>query len=169
MDEKRLRSKMLAGALSILTAPSVLAGDAHATPAEGTTRRSAPQDVLAGEWWTDNNEGRVRFSKEPDGTFKGVTTCCVPKVSTPDHPAFDLHNPNPKLRGRSTVGIVMIWNLTYGDGEYSDGYVYNPRDGKTYRFEVKVVDQNTVKIRGYMGIPLFGQTQVWKRVRPGEI
>ena len=38
-------------------------------------------------------------------------------------------------------------------------------DRKTYRFEAKMVDKNTVKIRGYMGIPLLGQSQIWKRVQ----
>jgi hypothetical protein len=30
----------------------------------------------------------------------------------------------------------------FEDGEYNDGYVYNPRDGDTYRFEAKIIDRN---------------------------
>lgn len=60
-------------------------------------------------------------------------------------------------------------HFKYEDGEYNDGYVYSPRDGKTYRIEAKIIDQNTVKIRGHLGIPLLGQSQIWKRVRsPGH-
>jgi uncharacterized protein (DUF2147 family) len=123
-------------------------------------------DALVGEWWTEGNEGRVRISKDRDGTFRGTTTCCVPQKVSKDKPGQDVNNPNPKLRARSTVGIVIIWKLTYDDdGEYSGGYVYNPRDGKTYRIEAKIIDRNTVKIRGYIGIPLLGQSQIWKRAR----
>lgn len=125
---------------------------------------SAASDALLGEWWTENNEGRVRFTKDRDGTFRGTTTCCVPEKVTDKRLAQDIHNPKPELRKRSTVGIVIIWKLVYEDGEYSDGYVYNPLDGKSYRFSAKVIDHETLKIRGYAGIPLFGQSQIWKRV-----
>jgi uncharacterized protein (DUF2147 family) len=137
---------------------------AQTAPNAAVTQRS-PGDALLGEWWTENNQGRIRFTRDRDGTYRGTTTCCKPDKPSEDHPAVDLHNPNPKQRGRSTVGIVLIWKLAFEDGEYVDGYVYNPRDGKTYRFEAKMVDKNTVKIRGYMGIPLLGQSQIWKRVR----
>ncbi|MEY4575513.1 MAG: hypothetical protein RL701_216 [Pseudomonadota bacterium] len=127
--------------------------------------RAAPEDVILGEWWTENNEGRVLFTKDRDGTFRGTTTCCVPKQVTPDRPAQDLRNPNPKLRARSTVGIVIIWKLAFEDGEYVGGRVYNPRDGKSYHLNAEVIDHDTVKIRGFVGIPLLGQSQLWKRVR----
>jgi uncharacterized protein (DUF2147 family) len=58
---------------------------------------------------------------------------------------------------------VLIWNLKFEDGAFVDGHVYNPRDGKTYRMKVEVIDKETVKIRGYMGISLLGQNQIWKR------
>lgn len=119
-------------------------------------------ELLLGEWWTENNQGRVRITRDKDGTYRGTTTCCVHKDDK-DNPAIDVNNPNPKLRARSTVGIVIFWKLKFDDGEYVDGYVYNPRDGKTYRIEMKVLDRETLKIRGYMGIPLLGQSQIWKR------
>lgn len=132
--------------------------------AQQTPAAKSPETLL-GEWWTENNEGRVRFTKDKDGTYRGTTTCCKPKNPSPDHPAVDMYNPNPKMRTRPTVGIILIWKLRYeGEGAFEDGYVYNPRDGKTYRFDAEIVDKNTLKIRGYAGISLFGQTQIWKRV-----
>ena len=139
-------------------------GDALAEPARAANAGTARGDLLLGEWWTEKNEGRVRFTKDADGTLRGTTTCCAPKKKAdPDNPATDIHNPDPKLRGRSTVGIVIIWKLAYEGGEYSGGYVYNPRDGKTYRIAAEIIDDNTVKIRGYLLIPLLGQSQIWKR------
>jgi uncharacterized protein (DUF2147 family) len=121
-----------------------------------------PGDQLIGEWWTENNEGRVQMARYKDGTYRGVTTCCEHKDDA-GNPRTDIHNPKPELRSRSTVGIVLIWNLRYEDGEYVDGHVYNPRDGKTYRMKMEIVDRETLKVRGYMGIALLGQTQIWKR------
>lgn len=125
----------------------------------------SPRAALLGEWWTEKNEGRVLFARDPDGTFRGSTTCCLPAKASPDQPTTDVHNPDPKLRGRSTIGIVIIWKLAYEDGKYSGGYVYNPRDGKTYRFSAELLDPNTLSVRGYLWLPLLGQSQIWKRYR----
>lgn len=128
--------------------------------------RTRPSDAILGEWWTEGREGRIRFKRHKSGTYMGITTWRKPGKPTEDNPDTDIHNPDPKKRRRSTVGIVIIWNLTYDeDGEYTDGYVYNPRDGNTYRMKIEMVDRDTLEIRGYIGIPLLGQTQTWKRMR----
>lgn len=124
--------------------------------------KAAPADQLLGEWWTEDNEGRIQMARYKDGTYRGVTTCCVHNDDA-GKPILDVHNPNPSLRSRSTVGVVLIWNLKYENGEYVDGHVYNPRDGKTYRMKMEIVDRETLKVRGYLGIALLGQTQIWKR------
>lgn len=151
-------------ALFLVAAGAVAAFAVNHGSAQRAPAAKSPETLL-GEWWTEDNQGRVRFTKDKDGTYRGTTTCCVPKKPSEDHPAIDSHNPNPKLRARSTVGIVLIWKLrSEGDGSFEDGYVYNPRDGKTYRFDAEIIDKNTLKIRGYAGISLFGQSQIWKRV-----
>lgn len=127
------------------------------------TATQRPGDELLGEWWTEGKEGRIRFARHRDGTFFGTTTCCRADK--------DVHNPDPKLRARSTLGIVLIWALTHRQrGEYEGGYVYNPRDGETYRLDAKLIDRHTLRIRGYLGIPLLGQTQLWQRAAsaPGK-
>jgi uncharacterized protein (DUF2147 family) len=138
--------------------------------AQATARPEAaavhPGDGLIGEWWTEGKVGRVRFIRHADGTYRGITSWRAANAPPDDNPPRDLHNHNPKLRGRPTLGIVLIWNLTYDDGSYVDGYVYNPRDGDTYRFKAELLDKNTLKIRGYMAIPLLGESQIWKRYAP---
>jgi uncharacterized protein (DUF2147 family) len=115
-----------------------------------------PEGAIAGEWTAEEKDGRIRFIKAQDGTYTGVTTWAA-------EPRKDSNNPDPKLRDRSTVGIVIIWHLRYEDGEYVDGYCYNPNDGRTYRFKAEVLGPETLKIRGYLAIPLLGQTQHWTR------
>ena len=157
MDNIRFRTRSTIGvtmfAVAVLGAANLVLADAWTG------------DELLGEWWTEGNEGRIRFVRAPDGTFRGITTCCRPRQPSDDNPVQDIHNPNPKLRGRSTIGIAIIWGLVYDDGEYSGGYVYNPRDGKTYRMKAKLIESDTLKIRGYLAIPLLGQSQLWKRMR----
>jgi len=159
----RHRVCYLLSLLALASLPLPLAARANAEEQETASAKSAaPGDALIGEWWTENNEGRVAMARYKDGTYRGTTTCCVHK-NDPNNPEIDIRNPNPSLRGRSTSGIVLIWNLKYEAGEFVDGHVYNPRDGKTYRIKMTIVDRETLKIRGYLGIALLGQTQIWKR------
>ncbi|WP_437635378.1 DUF2147 domain-containing protein [Sorangium sp. So ce854] len=43
------------------------------------------------------------------------------------------------------------------------GTILDPDSGDTYRCTSKIVDGNTLDVRGYVGISLFGRTQQWKR------
>jgi uncharacterized protein (DUF2147 family) len=123
---------------------------------------SFPPDSIVGPWWTENQEKRpaakVEFRRAQDGTYVGI-------LAWSPTPGKDVHNKDPKLRDRSTVGIVLMWNLRYDDGEYVGGYVYNPEDGGTYRVKAEVQSADVIKVRGYLGISLFGQTQRWTRAR----
>ena len=143
----------------LLAGGAALHQNAVAQAADPTKAPRIPGDEILGEWWTEDNEGRIRVTRDKEGYYRGTTTCC----EKDGKPTIDVNNPKPELRNRSTLGIVLIWKLKFEEGEYVDGYVYNPRDGKTYRMEMKVLDKETLKIRGYMGIPLLGQTQIWKR------
>ena len=73
--------------------------------------------------------------------------------------------PSPQLRNRALIGLVTLRDLTYDDGEWSGGYIYNPGDGREYSAFISLVDNNTMAVRGYVGFSLFGKTDVWTRVR----
>src|SRR5215471_13864733 len=70
---------------------------AHAQPPRAINASTQRAEVLLGEWWTEKNEGRILFTRAPDGTFRGSTTCCVSTKADPNDPATDIHNPDPKL------------------------------------------------------------------------
>ena len=48
---------------------------------------------------------------------------------------------------------------------WSGGRIYNPEDGKTYKCKLTLKDDNTLTVRGYVGLTIFGKTQYWTRVR----
>jgi uncharacterized protein (DUF2147 family) len=122
-----------------------------------------PPESILGEWCTQKEEGRppgrIQFVRAQDGTYTGI-------VAWSADPKKDVNNKDPKLRDRPLVGIVLIWHLTYDDGEYVGGYVYNPEDGGTYRMKAEVLGPESLKIRGYLGIALFGQSKIWTRYSP---
>ena len=44
--------------------------------------------------------------------------------------------------------------------EWEGGWIYNPRDGKTYRSTMKLGEDDTLEVRGYILSPIFGRTIV---------
>ncbi|GGY78249.1 DUF2147 domain-containing protein [Marinobacter zhanjiangensis] len=80
-------------------------------------------------------------------------------------PKTDTENPEPELRDRPIEGLKIVWGLQdSGNGEtWEDGKVYDPQSGKTYNAKVSLEDQETLELRGYVGVPLFGRTSTWTR------
>jgi len=118
---------------------------------------SYPAETIEGKWWTEGKEGLMKIEKTKSGRYQVIV------VSGTDEKKNDVNNPNPKFRERKLKGIVIMWNLKFEDGEYVDGYCYNPRDGNTYRVKMKILGQNSLRIRGYLLVPLLGQSQDWVR------
>ena len=129
-----------------------------ATPAEEA--RSAT-DAIVGEWWTEKKDGRVKFFRAKNGTYQGIL---VWDASDKDGTKKDTKNPDPAMRNRPVVGIVLMWHLTFKDNEYEDSRVYDPDSGKTYKVEARVERDGRLKVHGYVGISVFGSSEHWTRV-----
>jgi uncharacterized protein (DUF2147 family) len=125
-------------------------------PAQELDAAGPRPEAILGEWWTEAREGRFRFIRTADGTYAGI-------LVGGNSPGADVNNKDPALRNRPLLGAVLMWHLRPEDGEYVDGYVYNPRNGETYRMTAELTGKTTLKIRGYLGISLFGQSQIWTR------
>jgi uncharacterized protein (DUF2147 family) len=62
------------------------------------------------------------------------------------------------------LGMILLQNLVFdGKNEWENGDIYDPNSGSTYRSKVKLLDAQTLHVRGYIGIPLFGKTMVFSR------
>jgi uncharacterized protein (DUF2147 family) len=48
--------------------------------------------------------------------------------------------------------------------EWIGGTLYDPGTGNTYRCRANLQDEDTLLLRGYIGIPLIGRTTKWFRV-----
>ncbi len=78
---------------------------------------------------------------------------------------MDMNNPDQALQTRPELGLELLKDFTFdGDDVYEDGTIYDPKSGKTYSCKM-TINGNSLKIRGYVGISLFGRTEVWTRVK----
>jgi uncharacterized protein (DUF2147 family) len=64
------------------------------------------------------------------------------------------------------MGLVMLWNFTNtGDNLWENGFIYDPRDGKTYKCKMTLESSDILNVKGFIGVPLFGRTNAWTRVK----
>lgn len=70
------------------------------------------------------------------------------------------------LKGKPIEGMLLVKNMKKeSDKVYSGGEILNPKNGKSYSCTMTLKDENTIKLRGYIGISLMGKTQYWYRVK----
>ena len=81
------------------------------------------------------------------------------------NPKIDDKNPDPSLKGRSLLGMDLVAGFSRkSDRRWVGGTIYDPRDGKTYKCKMNLQKDGTLKVRGYVGVSLFGKTVVWTRI-----
>jgi len=60
--------------------------------------------------------------------------------------------------------MIMLKNFEFnGKSTWDHGTIYDARSGKTYSCNLTLQPDKSLKVRGYMGISLFGQTNIWTR------
>ena len=75
--------------------------------------------------------------------------------------------PDESRRDKILIGQDILKDLQ-PDGEnfWDYGRLYDATTGKTWNCNIEVLPGNDkLKIRGYWGISLFGQSRVWERVK----
>jgi uncharacterized protein (DUF2147 family) len=68
-------------------------------------------------------------------------------------------------KGAPVLGLTLIKGMLRNGLSYENGTVRDPRDGSLYRASMKIsTDGKKLEMRGYLGISLFGRSQVWNRL-----
>jgi len=68
-----------------------------------------------------------------------------------------------KNKNKPILGLNILTGLEKQDDEWSGGTILDPRNGKVYQCYIELVKPNKLKLRGYIGILLFGKTAYWER------
>jgi len=126
----------------------------------------AQQATPVGQWRTiDDHSGKPRSIVEvyanPDGTLSARIVRLL-DLSKGDNPMCDACR--GPLHGKPIVGMTIAWGLRRDGDAWSGGRILDPDNGKEY--SVKFTpgnDGRTLEVRGYIGMPMLGRTQVWQR------
>ncbi|MEM7677969.1 MAG: DUF2147 domain-containing protein [Myxococcota bacterium] len=120
-----------------------------------------------GEWTTvDDSSGKaksiVKISRAADGKLLGHIVKVLDEDAEPNAVCVKCKG---ELKNKPMQGLRIMWDLApEGDGEWDDGSVLDPENGKTYDCKIKLLEGGKkLRVRGYIGWSLFGRSQVWLR------
>lgn len=119
-------------------------------------------DSIVGKWKTiDDNSGKARSVVEIyaiDDKFFGKIVKFFPEPDEDPDPVCDLCPEERK--DQKVIGMEIIRDMVFDDGEYVDGNILDPDNGKIYRCKLWLED-GTLQVRGY--IAFFFRTQTWHK------
>jgi uncharacterized protein (DUF2147 family) len=135
--------------------------------------QASAQSVM-GTWLTQSGVAQVKIAQCGDpkqgplcGFIVGLINPKGPdgQVVAPEV-ATDYRNENPALRSRKVIGMPLIWGFkpTSDANAFEGGQIYNGENGKTYTANLSLQPDGKLRLRGYVGSPMFGETQLWTRI-----
>jgi uncharacterized protein (DUF2147 family) len=133
--------------------------------AAGSLRAAEPSAV--GLWeQVDERSGKAESwfrITERNGVYEGTIIKIFPKPGEDPNPICD--KCEGADRGKPVVGLTLIKGMRRQGDSYEDGTITDPRDGTVYRATMRVApDGRKLEVRGYVGISLFGRSQIWNRL-----
>lgn len=118
---------------------------------------SSSGDAILGEWINSEKDAKIEIYKKDNQYFGKI-------IWGTGGDTKDSKNPDPKLRSRDLVGLSILKNFVFdGKKTWTDGTIYDPKDGKTYSCKLTHTSANILNIRGFVGISLFGRTETWTK------
>lgn len=115
------------------------------------------QPAQLGRWITES--GNLEVEVTPCGdAFCGAVVRVLANRSM-SGPGVEMVPADP----RPALGMALLSDLRpSGEGEWQ-GRIYNRENARHYSARVSMAGPDQLVIRAYVGLPLFGKTQVWRR------
>lgn len=128
--------------------------------------REVKSEALIGLWEPSNGKVRVKIEKIADKYYGKIVWLREPIDPATNAPKVDKNNPDASMQKVPLKGYRILKDFVFDENkEWSGGTIYDPENGSTYDCVIKLKDDNTLDIRGYIGVKTFGRTDVWKRVQ----
>jgi uncharacterized protein (DUF2147 family) len=127
----------------------------------------AAEPTAAGLWeQVDENTGKPESwfkITERNGVYEGALVKIFYKPG--EDPNWVCDKCQGAEKGRPVLGLTLIKGMQRNGLSYENGTIMDPRDGSIYRALMRLSpDGKKLEMRGYLGISLFGRSQVWNRL-----
>src|SRR5688572_7310192 len=86
-------------------------------------------DAIVGIWKNSTGKGHIQIYKN-NLRYYGKIIWLRDSNDVDGRPKVDRKNSDPSMRQKPLLGLVMLRDFIYDDGEWTNGRIYNPSDGK---------------------------------------
>jgi len=118
-------------------------------------------DQILGKWITDNGDSHIEFYQKECKYYGKIIWLKEPLK--PDGTAkTDIKNPNPAMRKNPVMGLVIVSGLEFKNGQFVNGKIYSPKEGKT--LDCAVLSENDRELKVTISKSLFSTSKIWKRL-----
>lgn len=127
---------------------------------------SFAQNSPVGLWRTISDEtgkqkSLVRIT-ESNGVYSGKVEKLFREPGEDPNPVCD--KCEGELKGKPALGMTILTGIKQDGNAYSGGKIVDPNNGKVYSSKLTLIDGGKkLEMRGYIGTPMLGRTQVWLR------
>lgn len=67
-------------------------------------------------------------------------------------------------KGKPLIGMVIMDGMKQKGDAFAGGHILDPDNGETYQCKIKLdATGNKLEVRGFIGVSLFGRSQIWMR------
>ena len=130
----------------------------------------ATNNTPVGTWRQIDGTGKTRSiieiaqtNGELTGTIKEVLNRSPKGIARDGTPPMCTQC-NGAFKNKPMIGMVNMWGIKKDGDVWDGGKILNPADGKTYKVRLSLTDNGQkLDVRGYIGVPLMGQSQTWER------
>lgn len=113
---------------------------------------------------TGNPKAIIHITQRLDTTLRGK----IIKLFATDHVDEICSACTDERRNQPILGMRVLDYMKQSDSnshEWSGGEILDPKTGKMYHCKLLLADDGQkMRVRGYIGLPLFGRSQTWLRV-----
>ncbi len=77
-------------------------------------------------------------------------------------------NCSGKQKDQPILGMVILEGASYEDGVWKGAKILNAKNGKRYGCHISLDGDDLLRVRGFIGYPIFGKTLYWTRVKNND-
>ena len=161
------RVESLTMRIAFIIVVTTLTAFCHSVAFGQSSTNSKTQSPFEGVWLTKNGDSHVKISQCEKTLCNEIIWLKEPNDKK-GKPQTDKLNQNPKERGRPIIGIPILLNMHQVSKTMWKGRLYKPRDGKSYKGHVRVINAKKLEVKGCHAVFPICKTQIWKKVRDLE-
>lgn len=126
---------------------------------------NAQSQTVLGKWKTIDDETKQPKSiveiYEKSGKYYGK----IVDILNPEKRKSLCTKCTGEDKNAPVMGLIIIKGLVKDGDEYNSGKILDPLKGEEYKCFITLDGKDKLKVRGFIGVSMFGRTQYWYRVK----